>query len=239
VIPAGAPKVYCVRTVRADRLLSILLLLQVNRRMTAGELALRLEVSERTIHRDMEALSMAGVPVFAERGLGGGWALAEAYRTNLTGLNTAEVQSLFVSTPPDLGLQKAAEGALIKLLSAVPTMSRRDAEYASQRIHVDITGWKQNAEDISALPALQQAVWQESKVRVSYGESDGPPVDRIVNPLGLVAKGSVWYFVGSVDGELRTFRVSRIRGVELLDQRAARPAGFDLAAYWEKSTDNS
>src|SRR5438477_11384678 len=123
---------------RADRLLSILLHLQVQHRITARELAKRLEVSERTIHRDMEALSAAGIPITAERGIGGGWGLLEDYRTNLTGLNEAEIQTLFLSKPvrllADLGLRKAADAALIKLLAALPSMSRRDAEQVSQRI---------------------------------------------------------------------------------------------------------
>src|SRR5438874_11494791 len=129
---------------RADRLLSILLILQVHQRITARELSKRLEVSERTIHRDMEALGAAGVPVYAERGTGGGWVLSEAYQTNLTGLNEAEIQSLFLANPPhllaDLGLRQASEGALIKLLAALPSISRRDAEFARQRLHVDGAG---------------------------------------------------------------------------------------------------
>lgn len=225
---------------RADRLLSILLLLQVNRRMTARELAQRLEVSERTIHRDMDSLSAAGVPIFAERGLGGGWALAEAYRTNLTGLNTAEIQTLFLAAPPrllsDPGLQKAAEVALIKLLASLPALSRRDAQYARQRIHVDVTGWRQTPEDISALPPLQEAIWLERKVRMTYDRGDCEPVERTVDPLGLVAKGSLWCFVAAAEGDIRTYRVSRIREVRMLDQSSSRPDGFDLAVYWQKSS---
>src|SRR5205085_10567172 len=130
---------------RADRLVSILLLLQLHGRMTARGLAERLEVSERTIHRDMEALSAAGVPVVAERGAGGGWALVDGYRTNLTGLNGAEIQSLFTATPTrllsDLSLDKASDAAHVKLLAALPEASRALAEYARQRIHVDAAGW--------------------------------------------------------------------------------------------------
>ncbi|MGH2516608.1 MAG: helix-turn-helix transcriptional regulator, partial [Ktedonobacterales bacterium] len=137
---------------RADRLLSILLTLQVRRRITAGELARRLEVSERTIHRDMAALGMAGVPVVAERGTGGGWRLLEEYRTNLTGLNEAEIQALFLTRPPrllaDLGLDKASEAALIKLLAAVPSVSRAGAEDIRQRLHVDVAGWGQPDESV-------------------------------------------------------------------------------------------
>src|SRR5690348_7589110 len=157
---------------RADRLLSILLLLQVHRRITAGELARRLEVSERTIHRDMQALGMAGIPVTAERGTGGGWRLLAEYRTNLTGLNEAEIQALFLTRPPrvlaDLGLDKAAEAGLIKLLAAMPSVSRRGAEDVRQRIHVDVSGWSQSAESVPLLPVLQDAVWQERRLRMSY-----------------------------------------------------------------------
>src|SRR5258708_39010288 len=149
---------------RADRLVSILLLLQVNRRTTARELAKRLEVSERTIHRDMDALGSAGVPVTAERGSGGGWGLMEAYKTNLTGLNHAEIQALFLTKPPqllsDLGLHQASEGALIKLLAALPAMSRRDAEYARQRIHIDTAGWGNTPVGAASRPGLQAGIWQ-------------------------------------------------------------------------------
>ena len=142
---------------RADRLLSIVLLLQANRQLTSRELARRLEVAERTIHRDMEALSAAGIPVVAERGARGGWSLLGEYRTNLTGLNEAEVQSLFVIKPPrllaDLKLEKAAERALLKLLAALPSIHRRGAERARQRIYVDVTGWHRPEEAVPLLPA--------------------------------------------------------------------------------------
>ena len=224
---------------RADRLLSILLLLQVHRRMTAGELARRLEVSERTIHRDMEALSVAGVPVYSERGSGGGWVLQEAYRTNMTGLNVAEIQALFLTKPTrlltDLGLHKAAEAALTKLLAAIPSISRRDAEYSRQRIHVDGAGWHQWEEQVPFLPLLQEAVWQERKLEFTYARGD-TGVERLVDPLGLVAKGQVWYLVAAVEGEVRSYRVSRILQAMVTEEPASRPRVFDLAAYWEQST---
>jgi predicted DNA-binding transcriptional regulator YafY len=224
---------------RADRLVSILLLLQVQRRITASELAKRLEVSERTIHRDMDALSGAGVPVFAERGNGGGWSLMEAYRTNLTGLNHSEIQTLFLSRPPqllaDLGLHQASEGALIKLLAALPSISRRDAEYARQRIHIDTAGWRNSPEDVSALPCLQEAIWQEREIQFVYARVGCEPAERVVHPLGLVAKGSVWYLVATHDQAARTYRVSRIREVRVTERPATRPAGFDLVAYWKQS----
>lgn len=224
---------------RADRLLSIMLLLQVHRRLTARELAQRLEVSERTIHRDMEALSCSGIPVVAERGTGGGWSLMEEYRTNLTGLNEYEIQTLFLARPShvlsDLGLHKASEGALIKLLAALPAVRRQDAEYVSQRIHIDTSGWHNRAEAIPALPILQQAIWQEHKICFTYSRGE-TPVERIAAPLGLVAKGSTWYLVAMVEGQSRSYRVSRIQSVRIMEEAYVRPPDFDLAAFWTQSS---
>jgi predicted DNA-binding transcriptional regulator YafY len=225
---------------RADRLLSILLLLQVHRRMTARELAKRLEVSERTIYRDMEALSAAGVPVSMERGIGGGCVLLETYRTNLTGLTEVEVQALFLTQPArllsDLGLQQASEAALIKLLAALPSLSRRNAEYVRQRIHVDTAGWRNAEEAVPYLLTLQDAIWQERKLHITYLRGDDTTVERVVDPLGLVAKGSVWYLVAAVDGEMRTYRVSRVQSASITEETSVRPQDFDLAAYWEQSS---
>ena len=228
---------------RADRLFSIVLLLQSHRQLTSRDLAGRLEVSPRTIHRDMEALSGAGIPVVAERGTGGGWSLLGEYRTNLTGLNEAEIQSLFVSKPSrlltDLNLEKAAEGAFLKLLAALPSVYRRGAEHARQRIYVDVTGWNRTEEAVPFLHALQEAVRQERRVRILYGRGEcDAATERLVDPLGLVAKGSVWYFVAAaVDGEeVRSYRVSRVLQVEVLDEQCARPPDFDLAEFWEQSS---
>ncbi len=224
---------------RADRLLSILLILQAHGRMTARELAQRLEVSERTIHRDMEALSTAGIPVTAERGTGGGWNLLEDYRTNLTGLTEAEIQALFLTGPArllaDLGLHKASEAALIKLFATLPAMNRHNAEYIRQRIHVDVAGWHSPEEAVPSLPTLQEALWQERKLHFAYRRSDAT-VERLVDPLGLVAKGSIWYLVAAVEGEVRSYRVSRIREARVSDQPCVRPPDFDLAAYWTQSS---
>ncbi|HKF57305.1 MAG TPA: WYL domain-containing protein, partial [Blastocatellia bacterium] len=226
---------------RADRLLSILLLLQVHRRITAGELARRLEVSERTIHRDMEALGTAGIPVVAERGIGGGWSLLGEYRTNLTGLNKAEIQALFLAGPSrllaDLGLEKASDAALIKLLAALPSTNRDDAEYIRQRIHIDISGWHRPDESIPFLPTIQEAIWRERKLLMTYNRGGGcDPVERLVDPLGLVAKGSVWYLVAAVDGDMRSYRMSRIRKASATSEVAIRPDGFDLEGYWRQSS---
>lgn len=225
---------------RADRLLSIMLLLQVHRRITARELAKRLEVSERTIYRDMEALSTAGIPVTAERGTGGGIVLAEAFRTNLTGLNIPEIQALFLGQPAhllnDLGLRQASEAALIKLLAVLPSMYRQNAEYARQRIYVDMAGWRRSGEERPAfLPLLQEAIWQERKISMTYQRGEHV-IERVLDPLGLVAKGRIWYLVAAVDGETRTYRISRIQEVTLLDEPCVRPADFDLADYWKQSS---
>ena len=225
---------------RADRLLSIVLLLQAHHQMSSSVLAKRLEVSERTIHRDMEALSGAGIPVVAERGSAGGWSLLGEYRTNLTGLNEAEIQSLFVSQPPkllaDLRLEKASEGALLKLLAALPVMYRRGAERARQRIYVDSAGWSRHEEPVPLLPVLQDAIWSERKLRITYQRGPGcDAVERELDPLGLVAKGSAWYLVAGVSGGLRSYRISRISNAEILDAACAVPADFDLAHHWEQS----
>jgi predicted DNA-binding transcriptional regulator YafY len=224
---------------RADRLLSILLLLQVHRRLTARDLASRLEVSERTIHRDMEALSTAGIPVTAERGASGGWALVDNYRTDLTGLTDSEIQALFLNAPSlllaDLGLRQASEAALLKLLAALPSIHRRDAEFIRQRILVDVPGWQRIEEAIPTLPDLQDAIWHDRKVQMTYQRSDGP-TERLVEPLGLVAKGSVWYLVALADGEFRTYRVSRILNVTITNEIITRPADFDLNDYWQRSS---
>src|SRR5215217_5286300 len=155
---------------RADRLLSIVLLLQAHHQMTSRDLASRLEVSERTIHRDMEALSGAGIPIVAARGLGGGWSLLGEYRTSLTGLTETEIQSLFVTTPAkvltDLRLEKAADGALLKLLACLPSTFRPGAERARQRIHVDVSGWSRREEAVPFLPILQEALWLERKLQM-------------------------------------------------------------------------
>jgi predicted DNA-binding transcriptional regulator YafY len=223
---------------RADRLLSIVLLLQVHRRLTARELAERLEVSERTILRDMEALGSAGIPVVAERGAGGGWSLMEGYRTDLTGLSEAEAKALFLAGPSrllaDLRLEKATEGALLKLLATLPAIFRRGADSARQRIHIDVTGWGTSDEAFPHLHTLQEAVWQERRLHLVYNRSDCQ-VERVADPLGLVAKGSVWYLVAGVEGEIRSYRVSRVQEARLLDEPCVRPPGFDLAAWWSRS----
>lgn len=226
---------------RADRLLSILLLLQAHGRLSARVLAERLEVSERTVHRDMESLSMAGVPVYAEKGRRGGWALVDAYRTDLTGLTEAELRSLVIASAPgvlaDLGLGGAADRALIKLLAGLPEARRRAAESARGYLYVDPSGWRRPEEAAPFLPTLELALRTGRQVTIQYERAyDKTVVERLVNPLGLVAKGSVWYLAATVDGRARTYRASRLRAVTILDEPATRPANFDLAAFWTQSS---
>jgi predicted DNA-binding transcriptional regulator YafY len=223
---------------RADRLLSILLLLQANGRMTARVLSQRLECSERTILRDMDALSGAGVPVTAERGVNGGWRLLDGYQTKLTGLTAAEIQSLFLARPPklmaDLGLKDAAEAAWIKLQASLPVEVRAQAEFVRQRILVDARSWRDSEETIASLPVLLEALWRGRQLRFDYPRGDAAS-ERIVHPLGLVARGSAWYLVADKGEQRRTYRVSRILGATVLDQPSRRPPNFDLAEHWERA----
>jgi predicted DNA-binding transcriptional regulator YafY len=219
---------------RAERLLRIVILLQSRGQITATELADELEVSPRTIQRDMEALSGSGVPVYATRGVGGGWALHERYRTSLTGLTSAEALAIVVGRPPgilaDLGLDDPGEGLVLKLLAAVSESARDRAEHALQRVHVDLAPWGWVGEKDPWLPQLQQAVWDDRAIRIRYAASDG---DFEVEPLGLVAKGSAWYLVARSKGRFRTYRVSRIHDLVLTERRFERPADFDLADHWQ------
>lgn len=227
---------------KADRLLSILLLLQNKGKLTARELADELEVSERTILRDMEALSIAGVPVYAERGHQGGWVLAEGYRTNLTGMKAQEIASLLTASHPsllaDLGMKGHYDAAFQKLLASSPSSIRKDAELIRSRIHIDGAGWHDVQEAFPALAAVQEAVWAERKLRIDYSRGQ-ETVTRLLHPLGLIAKRNVWYLAAKSEADdetYRTYRISRITKAELMDEPFTRPNSFDLAAYWEQST---
>jgi len=225
---------------KADRLLSALLLLQSRGRVTGREMAERLEVSGRTVHRDMEALGAAGVPVYALRGARGGWQLDEDWRTQVPGLDEAELRALLMSQPRVVGdprLAAAAERALGKLMASLPVSMRAQANAIRQRLHVDTTGWRGLNETVDALPVVQEAVARDRKVSFRYRKPDGEQKDRLVDPLGLVAKGTAWYLVANTDEGFRTFRVSRIADPRLLDQPSERPVGFDLAAHWRTSTE--
>jgi len=224
---------------RADRLLSILLLLQNREKMTSRELAQTLEVSERTVFRDMEALSASGIPILAERGREGGWMLTEGYRTSLTGMKPQEIGSLLLSADAsimkDLGIQDDYSSALLKLEAASSHRLSNSANYLSERIHIDGASWHPSDETYPFLSVLQRALWEDRKVKITYLRSNERTV-RFIEPLGLVAKRGVWYVVAKSKEELRTFRVSRLVNVEETHEWFKRPDDFDLKQYWEEST---
>jgi len=224
---------------KSSRLLSMLLLLQSAQRRTAGELAQALEVSERTVYRDVEALSASGVPVYAERGVYGGIALAAGYRRALTQFGDDEIRALFISgSNPlvDLGLGAVRERALEKISGALSDVQRKAAAKTRGRIHLDQRRWNQPAQPHEHLAALRRAVWDDKRVALRYRDRERKTTERTVDPLGLVAKAGVWYLVARAGDEFRTFRAERIIGVTVSTESFARPADFDLDAYWQNWT---
>ncbi len=223
---------------RADRLLSILMLLQGRGRMTAGQLAGELEVSERTIYRDIDALSTAGVPVYGERGPEGGYALLDSYRTRLTGLTENEVRALFMLNIPaplaELGVDDELRAAMRKLSASLPERSRGAEQRVRQRVHVDSVWWAQGEDPVPHLRALHDAVWQDRVVRIRYPQPFGTPavLERAVDPYGLVVKAGAWYLVHARRGRMRVIQVSRLQDVELTSDTFARQREFDLSAFW-------
>lgn len=220
---------------RASRLLSILILLQLRGRLSAEALAAEFEVSVRTIYRDIDQLSAAGVPVYAERGRAGGFQLMDGYRTKLTGFTAAEADALplasIAGAAADLGIGEEAAAAQLKLLASLPPDSGASAQRVAQRFHLDPMNWYSRGEALDVLPALADAVWRDKRIRIRY-ESWKDVVTRDLDPLGLVMKGGLWYLVAAAKKEPRTYRVSNIKSLEVLDARAQRPARFDLAKFW-------
>lgn len=228
---------------RASRLLSILLLLQTRGRTTAEALAAEFEVSVRTIYRDIDQLSAAGAPVYADRGRAGGFQLMDGYRTRLTGLTDAEAETLFLgglSGPAaQMGLSGAVTTMQLKLLAALPPERQAAAERLAGRFHLDPVGWYQNPDEAERLPAIAQAVWNSRRIIVRY-ESWKGRVARTLEPLGLILKGGLWYLAarpaGSGRREPRTYRVSNILSLEALEEGFGRPPDFDLAAWWAETS---
>ncbi|MET9857638.1 WYL domain-containing protein [Streptomyces sp. NPDC006450] len=239
---------------RADRLLSLLLLLQNRGRMTAPELAAELEVSVRTVYRDVEALGASGIPVHADRGPAGGFRLVDGYRTRLTGLTDVQAGSLFLAGAPgparDLGLGADLTAAQLKLQAALPAELADRARRIQQRFHLDAPAWFRDADPVPHLAQIAEAVWEQRILNTHYRRWRGA-VHRRLWPLGLVLKGGIWYLAaraaeevepaeadsapGQAEGALRTYRVGRFLAVEAPGERFERPDGFDLAAYWEES----
>jgi predicted DNA-binding transcriptional regulator YafY len=227
---------------RASRLLSILMLLQARGRMSAQALAEAVEASVRTVYRDIDELSAAGVPVYAERGRAGGFRLRDGWRTRLTGLTPAEAEAMFLAGVPgaarELGLGDAMASAQLKLLAALPADWPHDAQRVGARFHLDPVDWFR-AEPAAAdhLPAVADAVWNARRLRIRY-ESWTGVAEREIGPLGLVLKAGVWYLVaaGAKGGEPRTYRMSAIRSLADTGTGFARPRRFDLARYWADAT---
>lgn len=224
---------------KADRLIALLLLLQSRRQCSARVLAEQLEVSERTIYRDVDALGAAGVPVYAERGSAGGIVLADGYRRALTHFNEDEIRALFVSGASplaDLGLDHGLDRALEKLHGGLADVQRRAAEKARSRIHLDQRRWNQAEPPRVLLTTLRRAVWDDRRVRIRYEDRNRAPSTRTIDPLGLVSKAGIWYLIARSNGELRSFRVERILVAEELLERFERPGDFDLERYWQESS---
>jgi predicted DNA-binding transcriptional regulator YafY len=220
---------------RASRLLSILMLLQTRGRMTARALAAEFEVSVRTIYRDIDQLSAAEVPVYADRGPNGGFELLDGYRTKLTGLSPAEAATLFLAGLPgpaaELGLADVLTTAQLKLTAALPEGARATAKRVSARFHLDPVGWFRSADDARFLPTIANAVWNETCLEIRYQRGAGP-VSRKLQPLGLVLKGGVWYVVARIGEQMRTYRVSNIVALSATEEHFERPKEFDLAGFW-------
>lgn len=216
--------------------MTILLMLQASGRTTARALAEALEVSVRTIYRDIDQLSAAGVPVYAELGQNGGFQLLDGYRVRLTGLDAREGEALLLVGLPGpaaaLGLGEASERTRLKLLASIPESSRIDAVRVASRFHLDPTGWFQGAERIGLLPDLAVAVWGNRMVRMRYA-SWKADVERTVGPLGIVLKAGRWYLVAMVGTAFRTYRVASIQSMEVLEENFDGPPDFDLARHWE------
>src|SRR2546423_12791438 len=224
---------------RASRLLSLLMLLQSRGRMSAQSLADELEVSVRTVYRDVDELSASGVPVWADRGRFGGFQLQPGWRTRVDGLTAPEARAVFLGGLPgpaaQLGLGEAMASAQLKLVAALPEGWRDDARRVSSRFHLDPIDWFRGPSATDHLPAVAQAVWHERRIAVRY-ESWKGVADRTLEPLGLVLKAGFWYMVATSSREPRTYRVSNILALRDTGDTFTRPAAFDLAGYWQAST---
>lgn len=223
---------------RASRLLTIQMLLQTRGRMSAQALAEVLEVSVRTLYRDVDQLTAAGVPIYAEQGRNGGFQLMEGWKTTLTGFTASESQAVFMSglagPAAELGLGQQVVDAQLKLMSALPAYQRDDAQRVQARFHLDPADWYREADRVPYLSTVAAAVWQDRQLRLRY-DSWKAEVQRTVQPLGLVLKAGVWYLVATSEGKPRTYRISNILDAEMLDKTSTRPKRFDLSAYWAES----
>jgi predicted DNA-binding transcriptional regulator YafY len=224
---------------RADRLVATLLFLQSRGRVTAAELAEELEVSVKTARRDLEALSMAGIPVYPQAGRNGGWQLLGGSRTDLSGLTQTEARTLFMVAGPASTATPEAKAALRKLVQALPETFRADAEQAASSVVLDAASWgAEQPLPPEFLEPLRRAVAAAVQVNLGYADRTRSESTRVVHPLGLVEKGSTWYLIANTDKGLRTFRLNRVRSVEFTSDPVERPDGFDLAEAWQGVVDH-
>jgi len=225
---------------RTDRLVAILLLLQRREQVTAAEVARELEVSERTARRDLDALAMAGVPVYSVQGRSGGWRLVGGARTDLSGLTASEARALFLVAGQASAATPAVKAALRKLVQALPEPFRVQAEAAASSLVIDPQRWGSSRVEHRPprfLDELQDAVIRGVQVRLGYVDSKGAETERTVHPLGIVAKGPSWYLVGTTEAGRRTFRIDRVSSAEATDDPVHRPEDFDLAKSWREIAD--
>jgi predicted DNA-binding transcriptional regulator YafY len=221
---------------RADRLVAILLLLQRKGTVTASEAAAELEISERTARRDFESLGMAGLPVYSVRGRGGGWRLAGGGRTDLSGLSAKEVRALFLVAGPQSGAAPELRAALRKLVRALPEPFQLQAEAAAKTTIVEPTGWGRERAAMPTplfLDVVQEAVVRGRVLQMGYVARDNAVSERIVHPLGIAAKGALWYLVADTNAGLRTFRIDRVTSAVITEECVVQPDGFDLEAAWQ------
>lgn len=221
---------------RADRLISLVMLLQTLGKMTADALAQELSVSPRTIYRDIDALSASGVPIYADGGPSGGYALIDSYRTSLNGLTEDEIQALFLLITPDaladLGINEDLKSAVLKLTSALPARHYGQPEFVRSRFYIDPSGWFQSLEAPPHLKTLQEAVWSNHKLQITYRPSSAGVDERLIAPLALVAKNNIWYLVADTDRGRRVYRISRVLAVQETAGTFSRDPNFDLPGFW-------
>jgi predicted DNA-binding transcriptional regulator YafY len=223
---------------RADRLVATLLLMQSRGRVTAAELADELEISVATARRDLEALSTAGVPVYPHPGRGGGWSLVGGARTDLSGLTAAEAQALFLLVGPAAAVSNEAKAALRKLVRALPSTFRAEAEAAASATMIDSTRWgERDRPRPEMVNRLQDAVVRKRRVHLTYANSAQQQSTRLVDPWGLVDKDDIWYLMAGTERGERTFRVDRIVAADITDEAARRPEDFSLPRAWQEVVD--
>ena len=221
---------------RADRLLSLLILLQTRGKLSAHYLAEALEVTERTVYRDLVALSAAGVPVYTERGPGGGISLLESYRTNLTGLTSDEIRALFMLSIPapltQLGVNQELRSAMLKLAAALPAGRRGEEERTRQRFLLDPLDWDTQPDPAPFLELARQAVWQDRQLYLRYEYRHNIASEQVVCPYALVAKADAWYLVYQKADYFRAIRLDRLKEARLCPESFERSPSFDLEAFW-------